>query len=45
MPQIAALMGGVTAQEAVKIITNQYVPLDATVIFDGIKSTTGVVRF
>lgn len=33
---ISALIGGVAAQEAVKIITHQYVPMDNTYIYNGI---------
>ncbi|EFA84738.1 amyloid beta precursor protein-binding protein 1 [Heterostelium album PN500] len=36
---IASLMGGVTSQEVIKLITHQYVPLDNTFIFNGINST------
>ena len=32
---IAALLGGVAAQEAVKLITEQYTPLNHTFVFDG----------
>mmetsp|Transcript_26139 Transcript_26139/g.26002 ORF Transcript_26139/g.26002 Transcript_26139/m.26002 type:complete len:81 (-) Transcript_26139:11-253(-) len=32
---IGALLGGVGAQEAVKLITEQYTPLNHTYIFDG----------
>jgi amyloid beta precursor protein binding protein 1 len=32
---IGALLGGVAAQEAVKLITEQYTPLNHTFIFDG----------
>jgi amyloid beta precursor protein binding protein 1 len=42
---IASLIGGVASQEAVKIITGQYVPLDNTYIYNGIASTGGVYRF
>jgi NEDD8-activating enzyme E1 regulatory subunit len=42
---IASLMGGVASQEAVKIITGQYVPLDNTYIYNGIASVGGVYRF
>ncbi|KAL9622540.1 MAG: hypothetical protein Q9160_003037 [Pyrenula sp. 1 TL-2023] len=41
---IAAMTGGMIAQEAIKIITKQYVPVDNTCIFDGIKSKTEVFR-
>lgn len=37
---IAAMTGGMVAQEAIKIITKQYVPVDNTCIYDGIKSKT-----
>lgn len=33
---VAALMGGVASQEAVKLVTHQFVPLDHTYIFNGI---------
>lgn len=33
---ISALIGGVAAQEAVKIITHQYVPMNNTYIYNGI---------
>jgi amyloid beta precursor protein binding protein 1 len=39
---IAALVGGVAAQEAVKIIAHQYTPLNNTLIFNGIKSSMAV---
>lgn len=39
---ISAIIGGVAAQEAVKIITHQYVPINNTFIYNGI-SSTGVV--
>jgi NEDD8-activating enzyme E1 regulatory subunit len=42
---IASLIGGVASQEAVKIITGQYVPLDNTYVYNGITSTGGVYRF
>jgi amyloid beta precursor protein binding protein 1 len=42
---IASLIGGVASQEAVKIITGQYVPFDNCYVFNGIASTGGVYRF
>ena len=45
MPQMAALLGGVAAQEVIKITTRQYVPLNGTFIFDGLKSTSQTVNF
>jgi len=42
---IAAILGGVASQEAVKLITGQYVPLDDTFVYNGIASVAGVYRF
>ncbi|RPA93610.1 hypothetical protein L873DRAFT_1704432 [Choiromyces venosus 120613-1] len=36
----ASLAGGIVAQEVIKIITQQYVPVNNTVVFDGIGSRT-----
>ncbi|TFJ83223.1 hypothetical protein NSK_005468 [Nannochloropsis salina CCMP1776] len=41
---IAAIMGGIGAQEAVKILTQQYVPVDNTFLYNGIASMGGVYR-
>jgi amyloid beta precursor protein binding protein 1 len=41
---ISALTGGMVSQEAIKIITKQYIPIDNTCIFDGITSRTQVLR-
>ncbi|KAK4215684.1 putative NEDD8-activating enzyme E1 regulatory subunit [Rhypophila decipiens] len=41
---IAALTGGMVAQEMIKIITKQYIPIDNTCIFDGISSRCQVLR-
>lgn len=41
---ISSVTGGMVAQECIKIITRQYVPVDNTCIFDGIKGKTEVVR-
>jgi len=42
---IAAVVGGVASQEAVKLITGQYVPLNDTYVYNGIASTAGVYKF
>jgi amyloid beta precursor protein binding protein 1 len=42
---VSSVAGGVASQEAVKIITGQYVPLDNTYVFNGIASVGGVYRF
>ncbi|KAL8762797.1 MAG: hypothetical protein Q9184_001279 [Pyrenodesmia sp. 2 TL-2023] len=41
---ISALTGGMVAQEVIKIITKQYIPIDNTCVFDGIKSKSAVFR-
>ncbi|CDS08456.1 hypothetical protein LRAMOSA09818 [Lichtheimia ramosa] len=41
---IAALMGGLIAQEAIKMITAQYIPINNTCIFNGIASTSSVCQ-
>ena len=33
---VSAFLGGVAAQEAVKLIMNQYIPLKHTLVYDGI---------
>ncbi|KAK4494072.1 hypothetical protein PRZ48_014335 [Zasmidium cellare] len=41
---IASLTGGLVAQEIIKVITKQYVPIDNTCVFDGIASKSYVLR-
>jgi NEDD8-activating enzyme E1 regulatory subunit len=41
---ISALTGGMVAQEIIKIITKQYIPVDNTCIFDGISSRCQVLQ-
>lgn len=36
--------GGCAAQEVIKLITKQYVPLDNTFIFNSVTSTTATLR-
>ncbi|DAZ94488.1 TPA: hypothetical protein N0F65_003422 [Lagenidium giganteum] len=36
---VAALMGGIASQEAIKIITQQFLPLNHTYVFNGITGT------
>lgn len=38
---IAAIIGGIGAQEAIKVITHQYVPLHHTYIYNGISGIAG----
>jgi len=42
---IASLVGGVASQEAVKIITGQYVPFNNTYIYNGIASVAATYEF
>jgi len=37
---IAALIGGIASQEIIKLITHQYSPMDNTIIFNGLNSTS-----
>jgi amyloid beta precursor protein binding protein 1 len=39
LPTTSAFIGGIVAQEAIKLITAQYVPLDNTCIIDLVKSS------
>lgn len=41
---IAALTGGIVSQEVIKSITEQYIPVDNTCVFDGVKSKTAVFK-
>ncbi|KND91390.1 NEDD8-activating enzyme E1 regulatory subunit [Tolypocladium ophioglossoides CBS 100239] len=41
---ISAITGGMVAQEVIKIVTKQYIPVDNTCIFDGIESRCQVLR-
>lgn len=40
----ASLIGGIAAQEAVKLITTQYMPLNNTYVYNGIAGVGGVLR-
>ena len=41
---ISALTGGMVAQEVIKVITKQYIPINNTCVFDGITSKSEVFR-
>jgi amyloid beta precursor protein binding protein 1 len=41
---ISSLTGGIVSQEIIKAITEQYIPVDNTCVFDGVKSKTEVIR-
>ena len=40
LPNMAALLGGLVSQEIIKLITHQYIPLNNSCIFDGIKASS-----
>ena len=42
---ISSVLGGMVAQEAIKLLTRQYVPVDGTCVFDGVRSKTMVFKF
>ena len=42
---VAAVVGGVASQEAVKLLTQQYTPLQHTYVYNGIASTAAVYGF
>ncbi|KLO11925.1 hypothetical protein SCHPADRAFT_876192 [Schizopora paradoxa] len=44
LPNTAAFLGGIVAQEAIKMITKQYVPVNGICAIDLIGCTTGIVR-
>lgn len=37
---MASIMGGMASQEAIKILTQQFVPLSGSLFYNGINSTT-----
>ncbi|KAI8973167.1 hypothetical protein BD414DRAFT_499348 [Trametes punicea] len=43
LPNTAAFLGGLVAQEAIKMITEQYVPLNGYCVVDLVDSWTGVI--
>ncbi|KAJ3225897.1 NEDD8-activating enzyme E1 regulatory subunit [Clydaea vesicula] len=44
MHNMAAIQGGIVAQEIIKILTGQYIPLDNSFIFNGMNSTSTTFR-
>jgi amyloid beta precursor protein binding protein 1 len=42
---VSAWMGGVASQEVIKLLTHQYTPLNHTLIYNGLKSTSDVFCF
>jgi amyloid beta precursor protein binding protein 1 len=39
---VSSITGGMVAQEAIKVITRQYVPVDNTCVFDGVRAKAWV---
>ncbi|CAI5523815.1 unnamed protein product [Closterium sp. Naga37s-1] len=42
---VAAVIGGVASQEAIKLITKQFVPVSGTLIYNGISQSSSVINF
>ena len=42
---ISALTGGMVAQEVIKVVTKQYVPVETACVFDGIQSKSQIFEF
>jgi NEDD8-activating enzyme E1 regulatory subunit len=43
LPNVAAFLGGLVAQEAIKMITKQYVPVNGYCVADLIETWTGTL--
>jgi amyloid beta precursor protein binding protein 1 len=43
LPTTSAFLGGLVAQEAIKMITKQYVPVNGYCVVDLVETWTGVV--
>lgn len=41
---ISAAVGGMVAQEVIKVVTKQYIPIDNTCIYDGLESKCQILR-
>ena len=42
---VAAVMAGMAAQEAIKLLTHQFVPAPGTLIYNAMASTTSLFQF
>ena len=42
---LGAIVGGIAAQEAIKLVTHQFVPLGGTLVYNAMSSTSSVFRF
>jgi len=43
LPNVAAFLGGVVAQEAIKMVTKQYIPVNGYCVIDLVDTWTGVL--
>lgn len=43
LPNVAAFLGGIVAQEAIKMITRQYIPINGYCVIDLVDTWTGVL--
>ena len=43
LPNVAAFLGGIVAQEAIKMITKQYIPVNGYCVIDLVDTWTGVL--
>ncbi|KAG5188200.1 NEDD8 activating enzyme E1 subunit 1 [Tribonema minus] len=41
---VASVVGGIASQEAVKVVTRQYAPLDNTAVYNGVAGVLGVYK-
>ena len=41
---LAAIMGGIAAQEVIKLITKQFIPVDNVFIYNSISNTTSSLK-
>ena len=44
LPSTSALVGGIVAQEVIKLVTRQYIPADNTIVYNGIQQAVGVFK-
>ena len=41
---VGAIMGGIAAQEAIKVITHLFAPIEGTFVYNGIKNTSAILK-
>ena len=41
---VGAIVGGIAAQEAIKLLTRQFVPVPGTLVYNAMACTTSVLR-